>query len=145
MSARFNHLNTAPTYCTTTVTTVRLRRRVFLYVCLPARNAPAKRLKLKKKSTCRNSVSFRYIFRYIAVYICVWKHALQLPHTKGGVGILYSPACLMTYQGNLSTSKFQPSRDRLSIKLHVQPEYKPAEYLSVVKCASNRRLTSRFI
>ena len=24
------------------------------------------------------------------------------------------------------------------------PEYNPAEYLSVVKCASNRRLTSRF-
>ena len=26
----------------------------------------------------------------------------------------------------------------------MQPEYKPAEYLSVVKCASNRRLISRF-
>ena len=26
----------------------------------------------------------------------------------------------------------------------MQPEYKSAEYLSVVKCASNRRLTSRF-
>jgi len=26
----------------------------------------------------------------------------------------------------------------------MQPEYKSAEYLSVVKCASNRRLISRF-
>ena len=26
----------------------------------------------------------------------------------------------------------------------MQPEYKPAEYLSVIKCASNRRLISRF-
>ena len=32
----------------------------------------------------------------------------------------------------------------LTLYRTMQPEYKPAEYLSVVKCASNRRLISRF-
>ena len=35
-------------------------------------------------------------------------------------------------------------QNRLMLCRTMQPEYKPAKHLSVVKCASNRRLISRF-